>query len=110
MINFIKKNGKVTSVKSINELFTGTNHKKIRHELFGSSLCKTYDVVKVQSNAEKNIKEVENQLVNLRLLLDELKKQQAEKETQELMSKVEKVDERQIHALLEKLNARLAKS
>ena len=104
---FIKKSGKDCQVESVNELF-GSDKRKLRNELFGSYLSKTFVADTVLSNAESNIKEIGRQLSNLQLLVEELKKQQAEKKANELMRDVDAMSQEQAQALLEKLQAKLA--
>jgi len=106
MINFIKKNGKEHSVKSVSDLFS-SDKRKIRIELFGSYLSKSFVLETVLTNTDNNIKELGCQLSNLKLLKDELEKQVAEKKTKKMLEDVEKMSETDAQALFEQLKAKL---
>ena len=106
MINFTRKKGKVVSVKSVNDLFS-SDKRKIRIELFGSYLSKSFVLETVLTNADNNIKELGNQLANLKLLKDELEKQIAEKKTKKMLEDVEKMSEADAQALFDQLKVKL---
>lgn len=106
MINFIKKNGKVYSVKSVSDLFS-SDKRKTRIELFGSYLSKSFVLETVLTNTDNNIKELGCRLSNLKLLKVELEKQVAEKKTKKMLEDVEKMSEADAQALLEQLKAKL---
>ena len=106
MINFIKKNGKDHSVKSVSDLFS-SDKRKIRIELFGSYLSKSFVLETVLTNTDNNIKELGCQLTNLKLLKDELEKQLAEKKTKKMLEDVEKMSEADAQALFDQLKVKL---
>lgn len=106
MINFTRKKGKVVSVKSVNDLFS-SDKRKIRIELFGSYLSKSFVLETVLTNTDNNIKELGCQLSNLKLLKDELEKQIAEKKTKKMLEDVEKMSEADAQALFDQLKVKL---
>ena len=106
MITFIRKNGKEVSVKSVNDLFS-SDKRKTRNELFGSYLSKSFVLETVLTNADNNIKELGNQLANLKLLKDELEKQVAEKKAKKMLEDVEKMSEADAQALFDQLKVKL---
>ena len=106
MINLIKKNQKVHSVKNVSELFS-SDKRKLRNELFGSYLSKTFVPETVLENAKSNIKEIKRQLSNLEILDNELQKLVAEKKAKKMLEDVEKMSEADAQALLEQLKAKL---
>ena len=106
MINFTRKKGKVVSVKSVNDLFS-SDKRKMRIELFGSYLSKSFVLETVLTNTDNNIKELGCQLSNLKLLKDELEKQIAEKKTKKMLEDVEKMSEADAQALFDQLKVKL---
>ncbi len=106
MTNFTRKNGKVVPVKSVRELFN-SDKRKLRFELFGSCLSKSFVLETIQTNTDNNIKELGYQLSNLKLLKDELERQVAEEKAKKMLEDVEKMSEADAQALFEQLKVKL---
>lgn len=106
-MEFKRKVGKDVSVKSVNDLFT-TDKRKLRIELFGSYLSKSFVLESVLSNVKSNINEIKKQLENLNTLQTELQKQVEVKRAQEFQRRVEKMTDSEAQALFEQLKARFA--
>ena len=106
-MEFKRKVGKDVSVKSVNDLFT-TDKRKLRIELFGSYLSKSFVLESVLSNVKSNINEIKKQLENLNTLQTELQKQVEEMRAQEFQRRVEKMTDSEAQTLFEQLKARLA--
>lgn len=106
-MEFKRKIGKDVSVKSVNDLFT-TDKRKLRIELFGSYLSKSFVLESVLSNVKSNINEIKKQLENLNTLQTELQKQVEVKRAQEFQRRVEKMTDSEAQALFEQLKARFA--
>lgn len=106
-MEFKRKVGKDVSVKSVNDLFT-TDKRKLRIELFGSYLSKSFVLESVLSNVKSKINEIKKQLENLNTLQTELQKQVEEKRAQEFQRRVEKMTDSEAQTLFEQLKARLA--
>ncbi len=107
IMEFKRKVGKDVSVKSVNDLFT-TDKRKLRIELFGSYLSKSFVLESVLSNVKSKINEIKKQLENLNTLQTELQKQVEEKRAQEFQRRVEKMTDSEAQTLFEQLKARLA--
>ena len=101
-----RKNGKDYSVKNVSDLFS-SDKRKIRIELFGSYLSKSFVLETVLTNTDNNIKELGSQLSNLKLLKDELEKQVAEKKAKKMLEDVEKMSEDDAQALFNQLKVKL---
>jgi len=106
-MEFKRKVGKDVSVKSVNDLFT-TDKRKLRIELFGSYLSKSFVLESVLSNVKSKINEIKKQLENLNTLQTELQKQVEEMRAQEFQRRVEKMTDSEAQTLFEQLKARLA--
>ena len=106
-MEFKRKVGKDVSVKSVNDLFT-TDKRKLRIELFGSYLSKSFVLESVLSNVKSKINEIKKQLENLNTLQTELQKQVEEMRAQEFQRRVEKMTDSEAQALFEQLKARFA--
>jgi division protein CdvB (Snf7/Vps24/ESCRT-III family) len=84
-----------------------SDKRKIRIELFGSYLSKSFVLETVLTNTDNNIKELGSQLSNLKLLKDELEKQVAEKKAKKMLEDVEKMSEDDAQALFNQLKVKL---
>ncbi len=105
-MEFKRKIGKDVSVKSVNDLFA-TDKRKLRIELFGSYLSKSFVFETVLSNVNSKIGEIKKQLENLNTLQVELQKQIEEKRAQEFQRRVERMSDSEVQALFEQLKVRL---
>ena len=108
-MTLVKQNGKVYPVKNLSDLFT-SDKRKLRNELFGSYLSKTFAPETILDNAESNIKEIKRQLANLEILVGDLQKLVAEKKAKKMLEDVEKMSDADAQALLEQLKAKLGQS
>jgi len=106
---FKKQNGKDYPAKNLSDLFT-SDKRKLRNELFGSYLSKTFVPETILDNAESNIKEIKRQLANLEILVGDLQKLVAEKKAKKMLEDVEKMSDADAQALLEQLKAKLGQS
>ena len=105
-MKFIRKNGKDFPLKNVNDLF-GSDKRKLRIELFGSYLSKSFILETVLDNTDNNIKEIGRQLSNLKMLKEELEKQVAEKRAKKMLEDVEKMSNVDAQALFEQLKIKL---
>lgn len=103
-----KLSGKDYPVKNLSELFS-SDKRKLRNELFGSYLSKTYAPEAILVTVQNNIKESEIQLSNLKILEDELEKLVAEEKAKKLLEDVKKMSDADAQALYEQLKAKLGK-
>ena len=108
-MTLVKQNGKEYPVKNLSDLFT-SDKRKLRNELFGSYLSKTFVPETILDNAESNIKEIKRQLANLEILVGDLQKLVAEKKAKKMLEDVEKMSDADAQALLEQLKAKLGQS
>lgn len=101
-------NGIVAKFESLNELFT--NARDVRNELFGSYLAEGDIVaVDVKKKVEEKIKIYKAQLQNLAVLREELQRVITEENVQKMLDSVKDMSNEDAQALLEKLQAKLAK-
>ena len=106
MHNFIRKNGSDEPAQNLSELFSSKN-RKLRIELFGSYLSKSFSPEAILTKVGSNINEISCQLQNLNLLKAELEKQIEEKNAKELQERLDKMSDDEARALMEKLRERL---
>jgi hypothetical protein len=101
-----RTNGKDYSVKNLNELFC-SDKRKLRNELFGSYLSKTFVPEAILVTSQNNIKESERQLENLKALESELKRLVAEEKAKKLLEDVKQMSDADAQALFEQLKVKL---
>ena len=99
------KNEKV-EYSNLKGLFDKT--RDVRNELFGSYLAEgEIDAEEVQKKVDEKIKTYENQLQNLKVLNEELKKVITEQNVEKMLKDVDGMNQEQAQALLEKLKTKL---
>jgi hypothetical protein len=101
-----KQNGKDYPAKNLSDLFT-SDKRKLRNELFGSYLSKTYVPETILDNVGNKIKEIRRYLTNLETLNEELQKLVAEEKAKKMLADVEKMSDADAQALLVQLKAKL---
>ena len=105
-MTLVKQNGKDYPVKNLSDLFT-SDKRKLRNELFGSCLSKTFAPETILDNVGKKKKEIKRYLTNLETLDGELQKLVAEEKAKKMLADVEKMSEADAQALLEQLKTKL---
>lgn len=101
-----KQEGKDYSVKNLNDLFS-SDKRKLRNELFGSYLSKTFVPETILDNVGEKKKEIKRHLTNLETLDDELQKLVAEEKAKKMLADVEKMSEADAQALFDQLKVKL---
>lgn len=101
-----KHDGKDYSVKNLNDFFS-SDKRKLRNELFGSYLSKTFVPETILDYIGGKKKETERHFTNLETLEDELQKLVAEEKAKKMLADVEKMSEADAQALLEQLKVKL---
>lgn len=105
-MTLVKQNGKVYPIKSFSDLFT-SDKRKLRNELFGSYLSKTYVPETILDNVGNKIKEIKRHLTNLEALDGELQKLVAEEKAKKMIEDVDKMSEADAQALFDQLKVKL---